>query len=214
VLGAVDLARFRPGAPDPRLRAALGLAPASRVVGVVARIQAHRRFDLLLAGFRRLAERDPGARLLVVGRGTREDEVARRPAERLGLAGRVVFAGQRGADYPEVLRAIDVLAYLAPGSDGSCRAVLEAAACGIPAVASRRGALPELVRHGETGLLVAEDPAALAAAFESLLAEPGRRSALGAAARARAELLFAPERLAERVAALYAGAARLPPTPP
>ncbi len=211
VLGAVDLGRFRPGAPDPRLRAALGLAPASRVVGVVARIQAHRRFDLLLAAFHRLAARDPAARLLVVGRGTREDEIARRPAERLGLAGRVVFAGHRHADYPDVLRAIDLLAYLVPGSDGSCRTVLEAAACSIPAVASRRGALPELVLHGETGLLVDEDAAGLAGALEALLADRRRRHALGAAARARAEALFAPERLAERVAALYAVAARLLP---
>ncbi len=206
VLGAVDLARFRPGAPDPRVRAALGLEAASRVVGVVARVQAHRRFDLLLAAFRRLADRDPDARLLVVGRGTREGEVARQPAQRLGLTGRVVFAGWRGGDYPDVLRAIDVLAYLVPGSDGSCRAVLEAAACGIPAVATRRGALPELVLHGETGLLVDEEAGALADAWGALLADRGRRQALGRAARARAESLFAPAGLAQRVATLYGAA--------
>jgi hypothetical protein len=203
VLGAVDLARFRPAAPDPRLRAALGLAPGAAGLGAVARVQAHRRFDLLLEAFRRVVAGGLDAELLVVGRGTRLAELAREPAERLGLGRPVVFAGHRGADYPDVLRTIDLLAYLVPGSDGSCRAVLEAAACGIPSVATGRGALPELVVHGETGLVVGEDAESLAAAIGALLADPARRGALGAAARARAEALFAPERLAERVAALY-----------
>ena len=52
-----------------------------------------------------------------------------------------------------MLRASDVFTFLVPGSDGTCRALLEAAACGIPAV-TRRGALPEIVLHGETGLVV------------------------------------------------------------
>jgi len=206
VAGAVDLARFRPGAPDPALRERLGLAGATGVVGVVARVQARRRFDLLLDAFSRLAARDAGARLLVVGRGTRLDELARRPAAELGIAGRVVFAGWRGEDYPDVLRALDVLTYLVPGSDGSCRAVLEAAACAIPTVATRRGALPELVRHAETGLVVDEDPESLAGAWASLLADPARRASLGRAARAHALACFAPEQLAQRVAELYAEA--------
>jgi glycosyltransferase involved in cell wall biosynthesis len=206
VLGAVDVARFRPAERDPIRRAALGLPAHARVVGAVARVQAQRRFDLLLAAFRLLADRDPEARLLVVGRGTRLEELARRPAERLGLASRVAFAGHRDADYPEVLREIDVLCYLAPGSDGSCRALLEAAACGIPAVASRRGALPELVLDGETGLSVELDPESIAGALAALLADPPRRAALGAAARRRAENLFTPARLAERTARLYAAA--------
>jgi glycosyltransferase involved in cell wall biosynthesis len=214
VLGAVDLERFAPAPPDARVRAALGLAPGAAVLGVVARVQARRRFDLLLEAFRRLATGAPDARLLVVGRGTRLAELAREPAERLGLGARVVFAGHRDADYPDVLRAIDVLVYLVPGSDGSCRAVLEAAACGIPAVTSRRGALPELVRHGETGLVVDEDAGALAAGMARLLADPALRAGLGAAARARAGALFAPFRLAERTADLYARALARRRAPP
>jgi glycosyltransferase involved in cell wall biosynthesis len=205
-LGAVDLERFRPGAPDAGVRAQLGLRPAQRVVGVVARVQRRRRFDLLLEAMRRLAAADPDARLLVIGRGTHLDAVARRPARRLGIGGRVVFAGYRRADYPDVLRAIDVLTYLVPGSDGGCRAVLEAAACGIPTVASRRGALPEIVAHGATGLLVDERPEALCAAWLDLLRDPARRAALGVAARRRAVERFHPDRLAAEVEALYRAA--------
>lgn len=203
VLGAVDLARFAPKPPDPGLRADLGLAPRHRVVGIVARVQRHRRFDLLLQAMRRLAARDPDARLLVVGRGTHLDAVARQPAARLGIADRVIFAGYRSADYVDVLRAIDVFTFLVPGSDGSCRALLEAHACGLPAVTTRAGALPEIVVDGETGLCVEADAEALAGGWQALLRDPERRSRMGAAARCRAERCFTPERLCQEVEALY-----------
>jgi len=201
--GAVDLARFAPRPPDPALRASLGLAPEHRVIGISARVQRHRRFDLLLAAMARLAGALPQARLLVVGRGTHLEATARRPAQRLGIADRVVFAGYRSHDYADVLRASDVFTLLVPGSDGSCRALLEAAACGIPAVTTGLGTLPEIVRDGETGLVVDARPEPLAAAWRALLEDEGRRSAYGLAARRRAERCFAPARLAEQVEGLY-----------
>lgn len=202
-LGAVDLVRFAPAAPDPAVRAGLGLKPEHRVVGIVARAQRHRRFDLLLSAAALLFSRMPDARLLVIGRGTRRAELAERPAARLGIAERVVFAGYRAGDYPDVLRALDVATFLVPGSDGSCRALLEAAACGIPAVTTRRGALGEIVVEGETGLLVDEAPEALASAWQLLLSDGERSRLMGVAARRRAERYFAPARLAAEVAALY-----------
>jgi len=208
VLGAVDLARFRPAAPAElaarsATRAALGLPEKALVVGIVARVQPHRRFDLLLAAAQRLFEREADARLLVVGRGTRRAEVAEEPAQRLGIAPRVVFAGYRREDYLAVLRAIDVFTFLVPGSDGTCRALLEAQACGIPAVTTRRAALPELIEDGRTGTLVDEDPQALADAWLAWLRDDARRAAAGAAAAERAQRLFAPERFAHEVEAIY-----------
>lgn len=206
--GAVDLARFGPAAPDPGVRAAFGLGPEHEVVGIVARVQPHRRFDLLLAAAQRLFAERPRARLLIVGRGTQRAALAERPAQALGIADRVVFAGYRHHDYGDVLRAIDVFTFLVPGSDGSCRALLEAMACGIPAVTTRRGALAEIVADGETGLVADETPESIAAAWSALLADPVRRAAFGAASRARAEHAFAPERFADAVLALYADARR------
>ncbi|MFQ5417565.1 MAG: glycosyltransferase family 4 protein, partial [Myxococcota bacterium] len=189
-LGAVDLVRFRPRRPDSRVRAALGIRPEHRVVAIVARAQPQRRFDLLLAAMQRLADGDAKARLLVIGRGTRARELAVAPAARMGLADRVVFAGYRGPDYADVLRAADVFTLLVPGSDGGCRALLEAAACGLPAVTTRRGAMPEIVVHGETGCVVDEDADALAAAWRRLLADPQLRAAIGAARGRLLRLLF------------------------
>jgi glycosyltransferase involved in cell wall biosynthesis len=203
VFGAVDTERFCPQPPDPQVRAALGLAPEHRVVGIVARVQRHRRFDLLLEAAARLLNRDPLTRLLVVGRGTHRQTVAEEPAQRMGLADRVIFAGYRKEDYTEVLRAMDVFTFLVPGSDGTCRALLEAAACGIPAVTSKRGALPEIVVDGVTGIHCEEDPEALANAWRDLLEAPLRRRSMGENARRRAETVFTPAHFAEEVTALY-----------
>jgi len=118
----------------------------------------------------------------------------------------VVFAGYRTDDYVDVMRSFDVFTFLVPGSDGGCRALLEAFACGVPAVTSRRGALPEIGVEGETGFAVDEEAAALAGAWETLLQDPAKRAAMGHAARRRAETEFSPERLVERVDALYRAA--------
>lgn len=190
------------------MRASLGLAADDRVVGLVARVQPHRRFDLLLEAAARMLREEPRARLLVVGRGTRRAQVAEEPARRMGLEGRLVFAGYRRGDYRDVLRAIDVFTFLVPGSDGTCRALLEAAACGIPAVTTRRGALAEIVRDGETGLVVDETPEALARGWLALLRDPDLRRAQGERARKRAEHCFTPARLAAEVEALYADCRR------
>jgi glycosyltransferase involved in cell wall biosynthesis len=203
VFGAIDLERFRPGTPDRATRASLGLTPEHHVIGIVARAQRHRRFEWLLESMAQLASRDPQARLVVVGRGTHIEETAMRPAERLGISDRVVFAGYRTDDYVDVLRCFDVFTFLVPGSDGGCRALLEAFACGIPAVTSRRGALPEIGVDGETGFAVEESVERLVSAWQELLEDGERRRAMGLAARERAEREFGPGRLVERVDALY-----------
>jgi glycosyltransferase involved in cell wall biosynthesis len=190
VFGGVDLERFSPGPPDPRVRQALGLDPEHRVIGIVARVQPQRRFDLLLAAAQRLVEADALARVLVVGRGTHHQSLAVEPARSLGLSDRIVFAGYRRDDYVDVLRAMDVFSLLVPGSDGGCRAVLEAAACGIPAVTTRRGALSEIVVDGQTGRVVAEDAEQLADAWAELLSDRPGCDRMGRAARARAERRF------------------------
>ncbi|HEX6389325.1 MAG TPA: glycosyltransferase, partial [Solirubrobacteraceae bacterium] len=83
-------------------------------------------------------------------------------------------------------------------------AALEAAAAGCCVVASAHGGLPEMLRDGETGVLVAPgDAAALATAVAGLVDDPARREALGAAARADIRARFSRERMLDEVQALY-----------
>lgn len=189
--GVVDLERFRPHAPDPALYREFGLEPGQRIVGVVARLQPHRRFDLLLEAFRRALREAPELRLLVIGRGTRAQQVLHAPVERLGLGAAVVAAGYLGASFPNVLALLDTLVFLVPGSDGSCRAVLEAMATGIPVIASRRGLLPEIVRDGTSGALIDEDPEVLAETLIDVARRPADWIVRGKAARETARGRYA-----------------------
>lgn len=86
----------------------------------------------------------------------------------------------------ELLREADI-ACLPSRGDSFSWAVLEAMGCGAAVVATITGAVPELLGHGSAGILVApRDPRALADALTGLIGDPGRRAALGRAARARA----------------------------
>ncbi len=201
--GCVDAERYRPREPSPVLLDELGIRSGERVIGVVARLQPHRRFDLLLEAFARTLRDTPGLRLLVVGRGTRVAQVVDEPARRLGLEASLIRAGYRGEDYAEVLSLLDALVFLVPGSDGSCRAVLEAMSMRIPVISSRRGVLPELVRDGQTGRVVDEDPEQLAAAMREVARDPVCWSAWGQAARSAVLESYTIERGAERLEKLY-----------
>jgi glycosyltransferase involved in cell wall biosynthesis len=166
-------------------------------------VQPQRRFDLLLDAAALVARECPTFRLVVIGRGSKLEATAREPARQRGLLDRVVFFPGyfEGADYVEVLRALDVKLFLVPGTDGTARAVREALACGLPVVTTRRGVLPELVRDGVSGRVLDENPAAFAEALLALAREPEARRRLGEAARKDAEARFS---LADQVAAVAA----------
>ncbi len=182
--GAVDPVRFAPEGPD--LRAELGLQPGQPVAGIVSRVKPDRRHAELVEAFRPVAARLPEARLVIVGRGEGLPEL-RALVERTGLTRHVIFAGYRtGEELAAAYRTLDCKVLLAEGNDGTCRALLEAMACGRPGVAYRFGAPAETIVEGRTGLLVERgDVGGLAAAIWELLSAPARARGLGAAARAR-----------------------------
>jgi glycosyltransferase involved in cell wall biosynthesis len=201
--GVVDVKHFAPRERAPQIAESLGLAPGTRAIGIVARLQPHRRFDLLLDAFA-LALRDaPDLRLIVVGRGTRARAVLEEPVLQRGLQGQVIRAGYRREDFRDVLAWFDALLFLVPGSDGSCRAALEAMAMGIPVIASQRGILPEIVSE-DNGLCVPERPEALAAALVDVARSPARWRVRGSAARLAALRRHPVERHAQRLAEFYA----------
>ena len=202
--GAVDLEAFDDVEIDRRrIRAELGVPDTAKLIGVVARMQAHRRFDLLLDALARIVPENPDVRLVLIGRGTHMERVVRAPVRRMGLEANVVFAGYRVEDYLDVLGAMDLFTFLVPGSDGTCRALLQAAALGLPLVGTRRGAIPEIIADGRTGLLVAEDPTALATAWAGLLEDADRRMDMGRAARRDAFIRFRPDRFATWMERFY-----------
>ncbi|HZL70868.1 MAG TPA: glycosyltransferase family 4 protein [Planctomycetota bacterium] len=198
---ALRLERFDPSISPVPARARFGLDSDHFVLGVVARMQRHRRFDVLLEGVKRA--RVPGLRVLVIGRGTNMNEVAVEPARRLGLDNVVTFTGYLGKDYLATVAAFDALLFLVPGSDGTCRALREAMAMGKPVIGARRGMIPELVDDGRSGLVIDDTPENIALAIERLAASRDERREMGKSARARAVEGFDIRRQADAVIASY-----------
>ena len=179
----VDLARF---APDAAQRDA-----ATLTLGTVKSLAPKYGVDLLLRAVAALLQDSrvqalpQACRLLIVGDGPQRAELEALAAE-LGIAARTTFAGAVAhADVPAWLNRLDV--YAAPSrldSESFGVAVIEASACALPVVVSDAGGLPEVVRDGETGLIVPrDDVAALQAALTTLVLDAALRQRLGAQGR-------------------------------
>lgn len=201
--GAVDTTRFHLDVESRLARAEFGIKTTTPVIGMVARFQPHRRHDLLLKAFEGILKRLPTARLLLVGRGEHQP-VLERLVKESGFENRVIFAGYRDHDLPQMYAAMDVAVLLASGSDGSCRAALEAMAIGRPVVGFLVGALPETIVEGVTGHIVKEETdEALADCLSALLSDQPRLRSMGEAARKRIESEFTEAVRLERTEAFY-----------
>jgi glycosyltransferase involved in cell wall biosynthesis len=203
IAGAVDSQRFHPALSGARLRREFGLEPTTPLIGIVARIAPSRGHLTLIEAFAQVHTAMPAARLLIVGKGEFRPQVEQRIGA-LGLTQAVIFTGYRESDLPEILAALDVFVLMAPGSEGSCRAVLEAMAAGKPVVAARVGALRDIVLDGETGLLIEPHAhTALAHAISRLLRAPEQARQMGLRGRQRIERVFSRQRQVEEVLTLY-----------
>lgn len=195
----VDLSHFRPGErpPEPGL------------VLFVGRLVEKKGVALLLKAFAHVIAARPEARLRIVGDGPLAPALRSRAAA-LGIAAAVEFAGALPADEvaAQLRRAWLLAAPSLTASDGDAEGlpntVVEAAASGLPVIASDHSGIPEAVEDGRTGLLVPEgDVEGLAHTITGLLGAPDRRSDMARAARALAEERFDLVRQTELLEAIY-----------
>ncbi len=204
VPGAVDVKRFDPARQVPDGRRWLNIPPDAFVVGIVARMQTHRRYEDFFQAIRRLADEHDKVHVIVVGRGTHQEEVGKQPVRDLLLTDHVHFPGYlSGENYVGMLKAFDVKAFLVPGSDGTCRAVREAMAMGKPAVVADRGMLAEIVTDGEDGFVCDGSAEGLYEALSRFTGERGFTHTLGQAARKTAVTRFSLEAQATAVKHVY-----------
>ena len=181
----IDLAEWR-----RRFAAASAAGVAARpTVLTVARLYPRKRVDDLLEAAVLLKERIGDVQIRIVGEGP---EGARLHAlhQRLALGDTVVFLGHVTRDTLALEYSRAHCFCLPTVQEGFGLVFAEAMAAGLPVVACRAAAVPEIVRDGETGLLVApRTPAALAAALERMLTDEGLRKEMGMAGRTRVETL-------------------------
>jgi len=177
----VDVERFRPGAPDLRLKQSLGLEPDAPVVGIVAALRPEKNHELFLRTAALVLRRVPEAQFLIVGEGPQRAQI-HQWREEFGLERQVHLLGNR-ADVPELLRLMNVLV-LTSHMEANPVSILEAMASERPVVATEVGSVSETVIEGQTGYLAPPgDAVALAARVVALLKDPVRASTMGRAAR-------------------------------
>lgn len=168
----------------------------------LGRLVPDKGLDVALAAFANLVERFPRLRLTVIGEGPSRPELERQAAS-LGVREAVDFLGR----VPEVhshMNAATLILMPSRWEETFGLVALEAALMGRPVVATRLGALPEVVLHERTGLLVpSEDSAALAEAASSLLNHPEKAIEMGRAARLWALERFTLDRCVDDYDALY-----------
>jgi len=139
-----------------------------------------------------------------VGRGTKQEQVAKEPVRRLGLEGRVYFPGYLdGENYVGMLKAFDVKVYLVPGSDGTCRAVRECMAMRKPVIVADRGMLREIVDHETNGMVCDGSAESLFNALDRLAGDRRLVHRMGLAARETAVARYSLEAQANAVKAVY-----------
>lgn len=203
ILNGVDTSVFRPAAPgeSAELRARIGLPDDALIVVYTGKLNRGKGLEMLLRAWARLT--DGGAtdmHLVLVGGGANQflscESELRDHVRSAGLGSVVTFTGYVTgvADY---LRAADVFT-LPSDSEALPISLLEALACALPAVVTETGGMPEVVRDGVEGRLVAvgnED--GLIQALEELLTDPVKRQEMGAAGRRTVEQRFAIGAVAE-----------------
>src|SRR5215469_6734106 len=158
----VDTAAFRPldfgseweAVPSEsreRLRRQLGLPPDNLLVGTVGRLDPVKDFPTLMKGFNQIKDGFPRAKLVIAGDGPVRSNLSRLGKE-LGLESSLIWLGERN-DIPELLPCFDIFVQTSI-FEGMSNTILEAMASGLPIIATATGGNPEVVSHGENGLLV------------------------------------------------------------
>jgi glycosyltransferase involved in cell wall biosynthesis len=206
VPNAIDPAAWDPALDPSPGRQSLGVEASAPLVVSVSRLFSWKGHTELIRAIA-LVKRDcPGVRLAIVGAdyppGSGVTANLRATAAECGVADCVSFTGQR-SDVAVLLAASDVFA-LPSFEEPFGLVYAEAMAMKRPVVSLATGGTPEVVRHGETGLLSPRgDVAALAANLVRLLRDPSLRARMGEAGRRDVETRFTPSRLASDVLSVY-----------
>ena len=202
----VDMSVFRPpGAPErAQSRARFGWADGCPVVGKAAVLRGWKGYHHFIDAAALVSRRHPEVQFLAAGGG--DFSRRRQQVSSLGLQQVFTFAGHR-EDMPQVLGALDIVVQASTGGEGVPQALMQALAVGRPVVATAVGSVGELVRHGETGLLVPPgDSAAMAEAVVTLIEQPALARRLAQNGRRLVESEYSAELMADHMEAVLARA--------
>ena len=184
-----------------RLRTDLGLGPHDVVVGTIARLTKQKALNVMIRGFATASKKSLlSYKLLIAGRGELEKDL-KQLCVSLDIDNKVLFLGFR-EDIPELINVLDIFA-LTSNYEGFGLVLLEAMAAGKPVIATRVSAIPEVVSHGKTGLLIDKGNDEHFADALHTLSNENFRQFLGRAGKKRVINKFSLSKMVESTLTVY-----------
>ena len=200
VYEGIDLQRVE-AEPAVNIHAEFWLPTQAPIVGAVAALTQEKGHKYLIDAAALVVRDVPDARFVILGEGELRPSLERQVKD-LHLDKHVVLPGFR-ADILSFVKSFDVFV-MSSLFEGLGTSLLDAMALSKPTVASDTGGIPEVVSHGETGLLVPpRDSRELASAITKLLKDPERRERMGRAGRERVARLFSADQMVEKTLRVY-----------
>ena len=202
----VDLQRFKPCDDKKNLKVQLDLDPNTKLLGCFGRVRHQKGTDLFVEMLLDILPQHPKWAGVITGRITADNSAfadkLKAKIKTAGLSERIIFAGEVD-DVTDWFRAIDI--YIAPQRwEGFGLTPLEAAACGVPSIATDVGAFSEIITPGKTGEIVEiEDLVRMITYTQDIMNDDQKRQSYGKNARLRAEQHFALEHEATKIGEIY-----------
>jgi glycosyltransferase involved in cell wall biosynthesis len=200
ISNGIDLERFRASGEKQKIRAVLGLPAEGILVGTIGRLVQEKGQHLLIEAAARLAMNFSNVYYLIAGDGPLREDLQDR-ARQAGLESRFIFLGVSD-QIPQLLNLMEM--FVLPSlSEGLPMVILEAMAAKRPIIATNVGAIPHVLRHQESGLIVEPNATDLAGAIAFLLNNPATAQRFGERAFDRVRDNYSSEKMTQAYVAVY-----------
>lgn len=201
IYNGIDSLRFSEDTDGSKIIKELNLTSENKIIGIIARLSHEKSHMVLLKAMKQVIKDVPNAKLLIVGDGPLRESLTR-SVEKMKLKEFCFFLGMR-KDISEIISCLDV-AVLSSLTEGLPISLMEAMASGKCVVGTNVGGIPELIYHGENGLLVPpNDPEKLAEACIYLLNNPNIAKKMGEKGRKMAKKGFSSQITIKKIEKIY-----------
>ncbi len=188
----IDLARFKTGSRT-LARQQLGLEPDNIYIGIVATLRSWKGHSYLIDAIAELSS-NKYLKLVVVGDGPQHQNLQQQ-VEKLNLGERVIFAG-RQSNIEQWMQAMDVFCLPSYANEGVPQSLMQAQACGLPAITTMIGSIEEAIIPNETALIIKpKDTITLKNALNELITDVKKRQKMGHAAAENAAANFSEQNM-------------------
>ena len=204
VYNGIDCSMYEKFAdPDERrkVRKELNAGDSDKIIGMIGTVKKVKGYEFFLCAANKILEKNKMVRFVIAGRGS-DTEYFKKMVERYKLDDRILLLGE-SKDVKKILASMDIFMYSSL-SEGLPNVILEAMALGKPIVSTDVGGIKEVLRDGQTALLVpSHDPDALAKAAEKLLQDAAMAGRIGTAAREEVRRNFGIDKCVRQYEVLY-----------